>query len=351
MELFLLSLLNGLSYGLLLFMLASGLTLIFSMMGVLNFAHASFYMLGAYVGYAVAQKAGFVLALLLSPLLVGCLGALFERVVLRRVHPLGHVPELLVTFGLAYVLLEVVQLIWGRTAVPFSPPAWLQGPAWTWAHMASGEWRFFWGAAPEGWCAAQVHTVCTTFPATRAFMMGASVGMLFLMWLLLTTSRLGLVVRAALTHPQMVEALGHNVPRVFMGVFGAGCALAALAGVIGGSTFVTEPAMAASVGAVVFVVVVVGGVGSLRGAFIASLLIGVLQTLAVSWDQTLADMATKLLSSWGAALPPTMLLNSVMQLSASQLAPVLPYALMVLVLVWRPQGLLGEKNVEQKGVS
>lgn len=344
MELFLLSLLNGLSYGLLLFMLASGLTLIFSMMGVLNFAHASFYMLGAYVGSALTQQTGFVVALLLSPLLVGLLGAAFERAVLRRVHPLGHVPELLVTFGLAYVILEVVQLIWGRTAVPFAPPPWLQGPALTWAQTATGSWQFFWGAAPQGWCAVQFHTVCSTFPATRAFMMVVSVFMLLLIWLLLTTSRLGLVVRAALTHPQMVEALGHNVPRVFMGVFGAGCALAALAGVIGGSTFVTEPAMAASVGAVVFVVVVVGGVGSLRGAFVASLLIGVLQTLAVSWDQTLAGMATAVASAWGGVLHPSMLQHSLMQLSASQLAPVLPYALMVLVLVWRPQGLLGQKG-------
>jgi branched-chain amino acid transport system permease protein len=343
MELFLLSVLNGLSYGLLLFMLSSGLTLIFSMMGVLNFAHASFYMLGAYIGYAIAQQAGFVVALLLAPLIVGLVGAAFERLVLRRVHPMGHVPELLVTFGLAYLILEVVQLIWGRTAVPFGPPTWLQGPALTWAQLSSGSWQFFWGAAPEGWCAAQTHTVCSTFPATRAFMMVVSVFMLVVIWLVFTTSRLGLVVRAALTHPQMVEALGHNVPRIFMLLFGAGCALAGLAGVIGGSTFITEPAMAASVGAVVFVVVVVGGVGSLRGAFVASLLIGCLQTLAVSWDQSLAGMVSAVVALWGGVLSTGMLQNKVLQLSPSQVAPVLPYLLMVLVLVWRPQGLWGQK--------
>jgi branched-chain amino acid transport system permease protein len=343
MELFLLSLLNGLSYGLLLFMLSSGLTLIFSMMGVLNFAHASFYMLGAYVGYSIAQWAGFLLALILAPLIAGFMGAAFERLVLRRVHRMGHVPELLVTFGLAYLILEVVQLVWGRTAVAFAPPAWLQGPALTWAPQPSGSWQFFWGAAPPGWCTAQIHTVCSTFPATRAFMMATSVFMLIVMWLVLATSRLGLVVRAALTHPEMVEALGHNVPRVFMLLFGAGCALAGLAGVIGGSTFITEPAMAASVGAVVFVVVVVGGVGSLRGAFVASVLIGCLQTLAVSWDQSLGSMITHVVALWGGSLSAHVLQNKLLQLSASQLAPVLPYLLMVLILVWRPQGLWGRK--------
>jgi branched-chain amino acid transport system permease protein len=337
------ALLNGLSYGLLLFMLSSGLTLIFSMMGVLNFAHASFYMLGAYVGYAVAQRAGFVAALLLAPVIVGGLGAAFERWVLRRVHRLGHVPELLVTFGLAYVLLEVVQLVWGRTAVPFGPPAWLQGPAVTWAQLPSGSWQFFWRAAPPGWCTVAAQTLCSTFPATRAFMMAVSVFMLIAIWLVVTTSRLGWVVRAALTHPHMVEALGHNVPRVFMLLFGTGCALAGLAGVIGGSTFITEPAMAASVGAVVFVVVVVGGVGSLRGAFIASLLIGCLQTLAVSWEQSLGGMVSALASLWGGGLHAATLQHPLLQISASQLAPVLPYLLMVLVLVWRPQGLLGQK--------
>src|SRR6478672_6303265 len=131
MEFFTISMLNGLSYGLLLFMLSSGLTLIFSMMGVLNFAHASFYMLGAYLGYSVARLVGFWPALVVAPLVVGAFGALFERSCLRRVHRYGHVPELLVTFGLSYVILEVVQLVWGRSAVEFAPPEALRGPAFT----------------------------------------------------------------------------------------------------------------------------------------------------------------------------------------------------------------------------
>src|ERR1700709_2780826 len=122
MEFFTISMLNGLSYGLLLFMLSSGLTLIFSMMGVLNFAHASFYMLGAYVGYSTSRAIGFWPALLVAPLIVGVLAALFERLCLRKVHKYGHVAELLITFGLSYVIVEMVQLVWGRIAVEFRPP-------------------------------------------------------------------------------------------------------------------------------------------------------------------------------------------------------------------------------------
>jgi len=128
LEFFTISLLNGISYGLLLFMLSSGLTLIFSMMGVLNFAHASFYMLGAYFAYTLSGMVGFWLALFIAPPLVGVLGALFERYSLRRVHKFGHVPELLITFGLSYLILEVVQLIWGRSTVPYALPEALQGP-------------------------------------------------------------------------------------------------------------------------------------------------------------------------------------------------------------------------------
>ena len=128
-EFFVISLLNGVSYGLLLFMLSSGLTLIFSMMGVLNFAHTSFYMLGAYVAYTLSGIIGFWPALFIAPLLVGALGAAFERYSLRRVHKFGHVPELLVTFGLSYLILEVVQLVWGRSTVPYGAADAAAGPA------------------------------------------------------------------------------------------------------------------------------------------------------------------------------------------------------------------------------
>ena len=343
MEFFTISMLNGLSYGLLLFMLSSGFTLIFSMMGVLNFAHASFYMVGAYVAYSISRVVGFWPALLLAPLVVGGLGALFERQVLRRVHRFGHVSELLTTFGLSYVVLELVQLVWGRTAVTFAPPAFLQGPAFTLVNSSADGLRVVSGVAPEAMCRAAdaaVRIACSPFPATRAFMMLVALGMLLALWLLLTRTRIGLVIQSALTHPQMVEALGHNVPRVFMLVFGAGSALAALAGVIGGSTFVTAPAMAATVGSVIFVVVVVGGMGSLAGAFLASLLIGVLQTFAVALDVSLLGALQSLGISPSAAATD----NSLLKLTVSQVAPILPYLFLVLILIFRPKGLLGTRE-------
>lgn len=343
MEFFIISMLNGLSYGLLLFMLSSGLTLIFSMMGVLNFAHASFYMLGAYVGFTVAKSVGFWPALLIAPLVVGAMGALFERICLRRVHKFGHVPELLITFGLSYVILELVQLIWGRIALEFQPPAVLQGPAFTLINHSAEGLRVLWGAAPAEMCTAAdtaVRVVCSPFPATRGFMMVVALTMLASVWLLLTRTRIGLVIQAALTHPEAVESLGHNVPRVFMLVFGAGAALAGLAGVIGGSTYLTEPAMAATVGSVIFVVVVVGGMGSLSGAFLASVLIGVIQTFAVAFDYSVATVAQQLGLDWGSSATS----NTLLRLTLSQVAPILPYLFLVLILIFRPKGLLGTRE-------
>jgi branched-chain amino acid transport system permease protein len=314
MEFFTISLLNGVSYGLLLFMLSSGLTLIFSMMGVLNFAHASFYMLGAYFAYSATAVIGYWPALCLAPLLVGLLGAAFERYCLRRVHRFGQVPELLITFGLSLIILELVQLLWGTGSVDYPIPPSLQGPLF------------------------QLHGA--QFPAYRAFMMLVAVLMLIALWLLITRTRTGLVIQAALTHPDTLGTLGHDVPRVFMLVFAGGAALAGLAGVIGGKALVTDPGMAATVGSVIFVVVVVGGMGSLAGAFVASLLIGVMQTVAVGLDGSLVNAAALVRlditeQTFGYA---------VWKLKVSQLAPMLPYLLLVLVLVFRPHGLLGTRE-------
>ncbi len=343
MEFFIISMLNGLSYGLLLFMLSSGLTLIFSMMGVLNFAHASFYMLGAYVGYSISRVVGFWPALFIAPLVVGGIGALFERFSLRRVHKYGHVAELLLTFGLSYVVLEIVQLIWGRIALEFRPPDALQGPAFTLINHSIDGLSILWGAAPAELCSAAdvaIRVVCSPFPATRGFMMVVALVMLGSVWLLLTRTRIGLVIQAALTHPDAVESLGHNVPRVFMLVFGAGTALAGLAGVIGGSTYLTEPAMASTVGSIIFVVVVVGGMGSLSGAFLASLLIGVIQTFAVAMDYSLGG----LMQSLGVQLSAGVSNNTLAKLTLSQVAPILPYLFLVLILIFRPKGLLGNRE-------
>lgn len=342
MEFFLVSMLNGLSYGLLLFMLSSGLTLIFSMMGVLNFAHASFYMIGAYMGYTLSGVLGFWPALLIAPVLTGVAGALFESQVLRRVHKMGHVSELLVTFGLSYIVLELVQLIWGRVAVEFNPPAMLQGPVFTLINHAEQGLSLVWGAGGDVCQLADsaVRIVCTPFPATRAFIMFTALAMVLSLWWVLTRTRAGLIIQAALTHPETVETLGHNVPRIFMLVFAMGTGLAGLAGVIGGFTFITEPAMAATVGSVVFVVVVVGGMGSLSGAFLASLLMGVIQTFAVAVDYSVLQ----LLKDLGTPLTPTMQSNTMLKLSVSQVAPILPYLFLVLILIFRPRGLLGTRD-------
>ena len=342
MEFFLVSMLNGLSYGLLLFMLSSGLTLIFSMMGVLNFAHASFYMIGAYMGYTLSGVLGFWPALIMAPLLTGAAGALFESQVLRRVHKMGHVSELLVTFGLSYIVLELVQLIWGRVAVEFNPPAMLQGPVFTLINHAEQGLSLVWGAGGDVCQLADsaVRIVCTPFPATRAFIMFTALAMVLSLWWVLTRTRAGLIIQAALTHPETVETLGHNVPRIFMLVFAMGTGLAGLAGVIGGFTFITEPAMAATVGSVVFVVVVVGGMGSLSGAFLASLLIGVIQTFAVAVDYSVLQ----LLKDLGTPLTPAMQNNTMLKLSVSQVAPILPYLFLVLILIFRPRGLLGTRD-------
>ena len=314
MEFTLFTLLNGVSYGLLLFMLSSGLTLIFSMMGVLNFAHASFYMLGAYVAHAISSWLGFWPALVLAPIVVGAAGALVERCGLRPLHKLGHIPELLFTFGLSYLMLELVQLVWGRAAVPYPIPRELDRPLFT--------------------------LFATSFPMYRGFMMLVALSMLGATWLMLTRTRIGLVIQAALTHPEAVEALGHNVPRIFMWVFGGGCALAGLAGVIGGNAFVTEPGMAATVGSIIFVVVVVGGMGSLAGAFVASLLIGVLQTFAVALDYSLLSLLT-----WGGAqITPSTPGYAVLKVTIAQSAAILPFLLLVLILIFRPRGLMGTRE-------
>ncbi|MBN8960619.1 MAG: branched-chain amino acid ABC transporter permease [Rhizobiales bacterium] len=308
------SLMNGISYGLLLFMLSAGLTLIFSMMGVLNFAHASFYMLGAYFAYSLMGVIGFWPALIIAPLAVGLIGALFERYSLRRVHRFGHVAELLITFGLSYLVLEVVQLLWGRAAVPYALPPALQGTLFTLYDIQ--------------------------FPKSRSFIMLVAVLMLVAVWLLLTRTRIGLIIQAALKNPEMVEALGHNVPRVFMFVFGGGAALAALAGAIAGNTYVTEPSMAAAVGSIIFVVVVVGGMGSLSGAFVASLLIGIVQTFAVALDISVATVLQPL----GISVSPQIFGYALLSLTISQMAPILPYLFLVLILIFRPNGLLGTER-------
>jgi branched-chain amino acid transport system permease protein len=314
MEIVLVSLLNGLVYGMLLFMLASGLTLIFSMMGVLNFAHASIYMIGAYLAFTISQLTGFFPALIIAPILCGLLGAAIEVWGLRRVHSNGHIAELLFTFGLVFIIGRGVQMIWGMLPMAYRVPPSLDFSLFT-----------FYGAH---------------FPAYRGFMLLASAGMLLALWLLLKKTRVGMVIQAALAHPQMASALGHNVPRVFTLVFAGGCMLAGLAGVIGGNYQTTEPGMADGMGPIVFVVVVFGGLGSLSGCFIASILMGMIQTFAVVINTSMLD----LLKPLGVTLSGDNLFTEIMAMPVARIGALLPFVMMILILLFRPRGLLGTRD-------
>lgn len=336
-----LTLLQGFSYGCLLFMLVAGFVLVYNMMGVLNFAHASFYMLGAYVGYSVQAALGLPMALLLAPAVAAVVGALVEWRWLSRVHVRGHMAELLLTYGFGILLVEGIQLIWGRLPLAEQLPVFLQGPAWVWVQAVEGgnaTLHWVWADAlwrcPEG-------LVCTPFPAARAFMVAVSLAMALALWLLLSRTRLGLIIQAASQHPEMVAALGHNVPRVRTLVFALGAALAALAGVVAAQVWTVEPGMASHMGALMFVVVVVAGFGSLMGslwgAVLAAQLLGLTQALLLDSDTPVAQLlnwSARTISDW----------PQLARLTAAQCAPVWPYLLLLAVLALRPQGLFGHRE-------
>jgi branched-chain amino acid transport system permease protein len=269
----------------LIFLVASGLSLVFGMMGVLNIAHVAFYMLGAYLAYTVTVYfKSFWLSFLISPLIVGSLGILLERYLIRAVHKRGHVAELLLTFGVFFILAELVLIIWGSSPLPVPVPRLLRGDI------------PFWGR---------------TYPIYRIFALGVSFLFLLGMALVLIRTRIGIIIRAAVSDADMEEALGINVSKITMWVVGAGSALAGLSGVIAAPVYTTYPGMGFDILVDCFVVIVVGGFGSLLGVFIASLMIGQLQAFGILW--------------------------------VPQFALVFQFLLMVLVLTFRPTGLFGEK--------
>jgi branched-chain amino acid transport system permease protein len=224
------------------------------------------------------------------------------------------VAELLFTFGLAFVLEELVQMFWGKLPVDYRVPQALDFMAFT--------------------------MFGTTYPAYKLFMLAIAIAMFVALFAILTRTRVGLIIQASLTHPNMVAMLGHDVPKVFMLVFGAGSLLAGLAGVIAGPALVTQPSMAALLGPILFVVVVVGGLGSLAGAFVASLLIGLIQTFAVAMNVSLSEVFAFL----GVSPAAGTLLGDLWRVTVAQVAPVIPYLLLVLILIFRPTGLLGTRD-------
>jgi branched-chain amino acid transport system permease protein len=277
---------HGLAYGMALFLVASGLTLIFGMMGILNLAHASFFMLSAYFSYTILNLTGnFWLALLFAPIAAAVIGVLVERFLLRKVHALGYIGELILTVGISLVILEGVKVFWGTESLPISVPPILQG---------------------------LVKIAGMDYPIYRLFVIGLSLVVLSVMALLLYKTRLGMVMRAAVSDADMVNALGINVPLVFMFVFGAGTWMAGVAGVAVAPILTVFPGLAEQMGMDAFLVVVTGGFGSLAGAFIVSIIFGELSAYGVQFVSTLA--------------------------------PVLMFIFMAIVLVIKPVGLFGERE-------
>ncbi|MCG6911526.1 MAG: branched-chain amino acid ABC transporter permease [Deltaproteobacteria bacterium] len=277
---------HGLAYGMILFLIASGLTLIFGMMGILNLAHAAFFMLSAYFCYQVVAWTGsFWIALLVAPVATGVIGVFLERFLLRKVHAFGHIGELILTVGVSLVLLEGVKIFWGTESLPVHVPGILEGLI-----TAGG----------------------LNYPIYRLFIIGLSAVVLVVLALILYKTRLGMVVRAAVSDADMVDALGINVPLVFMLVFGVGTWMAGVAGVAIAPILTVFPGLADQVGMDAFIVVVVGGFGSLGGALLVAIICGLLNSYGVQF--------------------------------VSQLAPVLMYVFMAIVLVFKPMGLFGERE-------
>jgi len=278
--------LHGLAYGMVLFLIAAGLNVIFGMMGVLNLAHASFFMLSAYLAFQFVSITGnFWLALLLAPPATAICGVLMERFLLTKVHAFGHMGELILTLGVAQIILAAVKGIWGTESLPLKMPPILEG---------------------------RVTFAGLDYPIYRLFIIGLALAILAVMTLLLYKTRLGKIVRAAVSDAGMVNALGINIPLVFMMVFGIGIWMAGVAGVAIAPILTVFPGLADQVGMDAFIVVVTGGFGSLLGAFVVSIIFG-------------------LLSSYGVQF-------------FSQFASVLIVGFMAIVLAIRPNGLFGARD-------
>ncbi|TXI24970.1 MAG: branched-chain amino acid ABC transporter permease [Roseateles sp.] len=284
---FLIQCLNSLQYGLLLFLVASGLTLIFGIMGIINLAHGSFYMIGAYMAYALAAPVaatfggGFFSVLLVGILLSVVLGYALEWAFFSYLYDRDHLQQVLMTYGLILVFEELRSMIVGDDVYSVTAPAFLAG------------------AIPLG--------DLMTYPVYRLFVSGVCVLLAVGMWWVFTRTRLGMMIRAGSQNREMVQSLGIDIQLLFRIVFAAGVALAALAGMVAAPVSSVYPGMGSSVLIICFVVVVIGGIGSVRGALLAALLIGFVDT-------------------FGKVLLP-------------QASGVLVYVLMAIILLWRPMGL------------
>jgi branched-chain amino acid transport system permease protein len=288
MEVFVAQLLNGLVYGVLLFLIAAGLSLIFGLMNVVSLAHGSFFMLGAYFGLSIFRITGsFWWALVLAPIPVIALGVLMELLFLRPLYRRGHLDQVLLTFGFTFVFLDLVQTLWGRTVLRLPVPDALQGT---------------------------VQIGLGVFSAYRLYLIGFGFAIALLLWLFLERSRVGAMVRAGVDNAVMAAGLGANIPALFTGIFGLGVALAALGGIAAAPVIGLYPGMDSEILIPAFIVIVIGGMGSLRGALVGSLLIGIADTFGKAYFQSIALF--------------------------------LIYLAMTAVLLIRPQGLFGIKYTD-----
>ncbi len=275
---------TGVALGAVFVLMSTGLSIIFGMLGVVNFAHGAFYMVGAYAGvFFLALTGNFWLALAAVPLLIGVLGLGVERVLIRPLYGRGPDYPLLLTFGLGYVLVEIVRILFGTDGVPFETPALLSG-------------GFDLGGLGY-------------FPAYRLFVIAVTAAILLLLWLLLARTRYGLIIRAGARDPEILSILGIDIARVWLLVFGLGTGLAALAGLLAAPMRSVNPEMGVAVLVEAFVVTVIGGMGSLLGGAVAGMLVGIVVSLTALW---MPEMST-----------------------------ISMFAVMTLVLLIRPQGLFG----------
>ena len=292
-------LLNGLQFGVTLFLMAAGLTLVFGIMNFINLAHGSLYMVGAYLTLAAAQWTGsYLVGVFLG--LAGTLlvGMIVEVVALRALYDRDHLDQVLATFGLILFFNELVAMIWGRAALFASVPSFL-----------SGHIDLFTGSS---------------YPLYRAVIIVVGLLTAILLWYVVTRTRLGMLIRAGATNRTMVAALGVNIRLLYTVVFGFGAALAGLAGVMAGPIYNVQPGMGELILIQVFVVIVIGGIGSIRGALVGSIIVGVVDTIGRAFLKPL--LSTMISPTAGEAAGPA-------------LASILIYLLMAAVLTFKPQGL------------
>lgn len=300
MLLFIEQLLNGLQLGIMLFLMSAGLTLVFGIMQVINLAHGSFYMIGAYVGATVTARTGsFILGILTALPAAALAGMAVEVLVLRRLYKKEHLDQVLATFGLIMFFNELTQIIWGRQPLYMDVPRWLSGSI----ELIPG----------------------IPYPSYRIAVICVGIMVGVLLYLLFTHTRIGMQIRAGASNREMAGALGVNIRLLYTLVFGLGTLLAGLAGVMAGPILAVEAGMGESILILTFVVIVIGGIGSIRGALAGALLVGMVDTLGRSFLPTLFRLFLSAAYADGVA---------------ASLASMSVYILMAGVLVCRPRGLL-----------